>query len=385
MATPEVTNIDQTGQQAGGAAGIFHRGQDSSKTKVWNFSRTFQHYADNDPNFPGLEINTANKTATFSEAWQWIPYQNLRASITPREWKTIGACSRLIRVRKLGFQVHNMQTISQEVATQSGKATITNQFVSQPFVMYGVDSDRLTYDMVTTSPDQDTKDRNKVNGELMECWPASYAEGKLKPIKWNLGKQFVQSLFNGTTQKENTTARGTVNTLNGFMNVSFHSNGMFSHTWHAHADALDRWYAVGAYLSVPNADGSDHAEYPISPELSADKEIGVIESNCATDVNRNYQGGPEPVYMKIVPIHHMVAPVNVNASFFITYFSEVETMMQPTAAFLTVNNGNVIPGSKLNPYKLTNQPVWNWNRERDIYRWQVGYSYKQPNTSKSCL
>lgn len=371
----DATPIDQSGQQNQFQAGSFHRSQDTGKTKTWHFSRTFQHFADNDPNFAGLSVNFANKTATFTESWQWIPYQNLRSSITPRQWKVLGANSRLLRVKKLGFKVHNMQTISQDVAAQAGSQKITNQFVSQPFAMYGIDRDRITYDMVTTSTDTDTVNRNKVNSNMMDCWPADYDTGKLKPITWNLGKEFAESL-GGTTQIENTTARGTVNCLNGFMDVSFSTSGEFSHTWHGHADALDRWYAIGKYVTVPDPKKKPRTPFPLPESLTASQEIGVIESNCGTDINRNYQGAPEPAYIKIVPIHHMTAPVNVTASFFITYFCEVETLLQPSASFLTINSGAPISGSKVDPYSLGEHAKWNFNRERDIYRWRSGFSYQ---------
>lgn len=380
--TPE--GIDQVGQEAAGSFEAESFAQHGLEVKTWKFSRTFQHYADNSPNFPGLHINPGkNPSATFDEAWQWIPYNQLRASVSPREWRELSAGSRAIRVTKFGFRVHNAQTISQGIAP-TGALNITSQFVSQPFFMYAVDHAGYTWDMITNSKDPETMARNRPNEEMTASWPESYEAGRLKKCVWELGPDFVRSLgtVTGGAQMEKTSARGTINTLNGLLDIKFSNNGEFSHTWSAGPEGM-RWYAIGKFLSTPFTDGTYKKQYPFPQDISSPDEFGDIESNQATDINRNFRAPPPPCYMKIVPIHHMNGPLLVNASFFITYHCEVQTLAAPARAILTQNLGTWNITKPINSYGLAQLPKWNLNRDRDIYRYGKGYSYKEPDPNPS--
>lgn len=386
MAVP-TENVDLVGQQSSGDAGKFSVSQATTGTKIWHFQRTFQHYIESDTNFPGLVTDVPNKKATFSEGWHWIPYNNLRASITPRDWKALTVNSRLMRVKSMGFKVHNCQTIAQQAKSNTSAADLTAQFISAPFYMYGVDRGRLTQDLIWGSEDANTKARNSVNDHLTVAWPESFAAGQLKKVVWNLGPNYIESLgLNpaGDAVQEAVTSRGSVNTLNGFFDLTFERSGDFSHTWHGHAEADDRWYAIGKYTSLPQSDGTIKPVRLINT-IDATTEIGQIEYNAGTDVNRNYQGAPEPCYVKLPPIFQKLGPMIINASMFITYHCTLETLPQPSASFLTLNQGVPIIGQETS-YNLATPAKWNFNRERNIYQWQAGYTYKaQPNTRRSAI
>lgn len=378
--TPE--GIDQVGTQAAGDFQSESFPQHGLRTKSWHFERTFQHYADNEPTFPGLVIKPGKTpTATFDEGWQWIPYNQLRASVSPREWRELAAGSRAIRVTEFGFRVHNAQTISQGIAP-TGNLNITSQFVSQPFFMYGVDHANFTWEMITNSKDAETQQRNSPNGGMTETWPSSYDAGRLKKVQWDLGPDFVRSLgqVTGGAQMETTSARGTINTLNGLLDVKFSNDGSFGHTWHCPGEGR-RWYAIGKFLSTPFPDGTFKKQYPFPQDISRPDEFGDIESNQATDINQNFHAPPPPCYVKIVPIHHMNGPLLVNASFFITYHCKVETLEAPARAILTQNLGTWSITKPTNSYGLTQMPKWNLNRDRDIYRYGKGFTYKEPDPS----
>lgn len=369
---------ESTGNQSTGNAGHFSRSSSARATRSYSFSRTLQHYLDNAPNWPGLEINASAKTATFGENFQFIPYDNIRATLTPRDWKEIATYGRAIRIKSLGFRVHNMQTITQSISPHGGVPQVTNQFCSKPFAIFAKDTDMVTKDMLETSTDIETIARYACNDHMRVAWPDSYDDGLLKHVKWNLGPKFVEGMGITTshTIREGYTSRGTINTLNGFFDIHFSDTGDWGHTW---VNPNAHWYAIGDYLAPTNSDGTSRRHFGFDPKHFI--HFGAVEANARTGINMNCVE-PPPCYAKLLPLHQLTAPMLLSATCFITYTSEIEVLGHPNGAFMMLHEGipQKIDYTQVDPWDLAGHTStkWNVNRENYITQFQQGYSFEKP-------
>ncbi len=363
---PPTVQVDQTGAPTDKGASINYLSHDrSQQTHTSTHMRRFVHYIDNGMDKAGLTKNR-NGDWVFDDGYYYIPYRLLRSSVNPSDWASLTTNNRMVRVKKMGFNIVKYLPLVQRIQNVQSTTQISNQVFKDAELMILNDEARLTEELLSEEPDSDnTSVLNTPNAGMTKSFPDTLNSGKLKRAYFNMGPDFQ-------TPGDPIAGYDSINLWNDW-NVTLNSPGeKYTHSWHAGPEGNSRWYAIGAMKTRKIAGQSNLQTYPMGM-LSLESDIGIIEANMATEINKNYQSNPQPMYCKVFPIHGYTSPLIIDAMIIVEYFSELEWMKRPTNSIITPNR-NYQQEIPRNPWEGTDPVLqYNLNRPKNIVQWRNAY------------
>ncbi len=361
MTTPLVNVQNQVGQAGGGTSPpTFGSPPGSTVTK---HSRRFMHYVSNAMEANGL-VN-----GIVDEGWQYVPYRTLRASITPRQWKSLLISKRAFKVRSMGFKMEHFNPLVEQVSSVGGQVGLTSTFENRPYLMKLTDHNLIIDNMLETKTAGD-HNWNTSNGDLTRALPVSQADGALPRVQFNLGQEFLESL---TPSGEVVDAWGSFNTFSGFdiqTNMTGEGTG---HYWENSGDG-QRWYPTTKHANMA-------PQLKMHDIFALDYDLGAVEYNAFTEINANFVSKPPPVLMRVNPVHGVDGAINIGAQVWTTYYSEIE-WLDNNPGLLTLNeaSNDVTANTAWDKVKA---PLYTLASARSDYSWQEAFAYSEAGTQSS--
>ncbi len=317
------------------------------------------HYVGNNMDATGLIGSEVD------EGWQYVPYRTLRASITPRQFKSLLNSKRAFRVKAMGFKLEHFNPLVEKIAPQgAGNVGLVSTFENRPFLMKLTDHDLVLDNMLKTKTAKDFA-WNDANTQLTRAYPTSQDNGALTRVIFDLGTEFTQSL---TPSGEITDPWGSFNTMSGFdiqTNMTGEGTG---HSWTNSGEGLKRWYPTTNHANMP-LNLTRHSIFDL------DYDIGAVEYNSFTEINANFVGKPPPVLLKVNPVHGAEGPIQIVGQCFVTYYSTIE-WLDNNPGLLTLNEAS--PDVQANTaWDKVKAPLYTIASARSDYSWQEAFAYSE--------
>lgn len=353
MATPGIdSETTFTGQsdsqdpQTAGIQSIEHARESGSLFKQCpggkSFSKTYkkvlEHYVGPTRQYVGLVARNRlhkNGKGYFTMVWdnnyQFIPYDTIIASITPKEYLQDSLFASAYRIKSHGFKlkvldIQNMQTKNSSAGTQF----MTNFIKDVPVQIWS--DPELIFRMENILPQIDKEDLYDVNSKFQIPKPTSLLQGELKRCVIDLGKEWMGSRDMEPAVSE--TAYEIINDMNGMLrceNVQVGEEYSYNHDFPG-----DKWYPFGNF-SDPRGlaqlkEKLDRTELPRS-------QTGP-SFNYTSLLNDNFTQEPPPFMIKIDEILDDNGVIPLRGRIRCEYFTTVEYKTDPHMKFNSLNMGN---------------------------------------------
>ena len=164
--------------QAGAGDEVAPAEQDTTTQKCQaTFTRSFMHYAKPIESSLSWAVNNA----TISGGWQYIPYDRLASAMTSAAFQTVFLPSKRFRISTMGFKIHHLIPIQEELTNLGGQVVETTTFNERPFLMCYADTDRAVYPISRAAVELDPDVLPNVN--MSHHFPRTRVDGTLPEIK----------------------------------------------------------------------------------------------------------------------------------------------------------------------------------------------------------
>ncbi len=316
------------------------------------------HYVGNSMDAAGLVGNVVD------EGWQYVPYRTLRASVTPRQFKSLLQSKRAFKVLEMGFKLEHFNPLVERVQSRgSGAMGLESTFENRPFLMKLTDHDLVLDNMLETKTGADQA-WNTSNTNLTRALPVSQVDGALPRVTFNLGQEFTDSLL---PTKELVDAWGSFNTFSGFDIQTCMTGEGTSHHW-SNGGGGSRWYPTAKHAKMP-------LNLAMHDIFSLDYDIGAVEYNAFTEINANFVHKPPPVMLRVNPVHGADGPIDISGQCFVTYYSKI-AWLDNNPGLLTLND-SAIDTSLTAAWEKVVAPGYTLNGARLDYSWQEAFAYSE--------
>lgn len=309
-----------------------------SKSFSRTYKKTLEHNVGPTKQYTGLTYRNRvykNGKSFFTAIWdnnyQFIPYDSIIASVTPKEYLQDALFASAYRVKSHGFNLKVLDIQSMQGKNSSAGTQFMTTFVTD--VPQQIWSDpEMIFRLENILPYNDAENIYDVNSKFQVCKPTSLLQGTLKHVVIDLGKEWMASRDGEPAAAD--TANEIVNDMKGMLkceNLQVGETYSYTHTYPA-----DKWYPLGNF-SDPRSmaqlkDKIDRTELPRS-------QTGP-SFNYVTMLNDNFTHDAQPFMCKIDEILDDNGVIQMRARVRIEYFTEIEYKTDPHMKFKSLNMGN---------------------------------------------
>lgn len=144
MSAPVVAQVDTiTGDSDG--SGSFFYGESEPGIFSMSFSRTYQHYLQNNMTATGYTESAGGggiiNAWDLDEGWHMVPYWNPGVAMDSGDLAKIAAMGDGIRIDSLGYKIKLAQLFRCDITTHTGVTELSSTFINEPYWETYVDGD----------------------------------------------------------------------------------------------------------------------------------------------------------------------------------------------------------------------------------------------------
>lgn len=194
MSAPVVAQVDSISGDAAEAEAFFY-GQPEPGIFSMTFSRTYQHYVQNNMQATGYTETLGGGGILngwdLDEGWHMVPYWNPGVSMSAGDLAKIAAMGDGIRIDSLGYKIKLAQPFRSDITAITGVTEISNTFTHEPVWETYVDGDHTFEGM----PEPLTTGINTAmtigytpvypNNNMKSQEATSFATAELPRVKWH--------------------------------------------------------------------------------------------------------------------------------------------------------------------------------------------------------